>query len=274
MPWGVPAEQMDCPDEASYVHLAASGSCLRYFGPADLRLAPTLIVYMTGDRDAMLNRPWNEIPNNTRRALSARYTELSRRAGVPLVMLARPGTYGSSGNHRLRRRLRDEFTPINESLDVLKRRYGVQRFVLWGHSGGATAAAAMLTMGRTDIGCAVMSSSTFAYLERWQKRRDEDAGVSPRPNEVALARKMYDPLDHVKNVVRDEKRIVYVLGDPRDKVTPFYFQARFAEALRSAGHRIVLSEVEGVPPSFHDLRGDVGLAHAKECATSTQTANG
>jgi pimeloyl-ACP methyl ester carboxylesterase len=267
LPWGQPADRQACPDEDSYLWLplASGDACLRYFGPADLHRAPTLIVYMTGDRDSLLKLPWAQIEDNTRQALTARYTQLSRRAGAPVVMLARPGTYGSSGDHRQRRRMAEEFAPLNAGLDALKRRYGVERFVLWGHSGGATAAAALLTMGRTDVRCAVMTSSTFAYLERWRMRRGEDAQGPSTAREVQLAGKMYDPLDHIGGIVRDEQRTVYVLGDPKDTVTPFELQARFADALKRAGHRVVLREADGAPPGHHDLREDAGFLQAKNC---------
>ncbi|WP_082548621.1 alpha/beta hydrolase family protein [Variovorax sp. Root473] len=268
LPWGQPADRQTCPDEDSYLWLplASGAACLRYFGATDLRSAPTLIVYMRGDRDQSLTVPWAKIENNTRQAQDARAALLSRRAGVPVVILARPGTYGSSGDHRQRRRMAEEFAPIDAGLDVLKRRYGVKHFVLWGHSGGATAAAAMLTLGRTDIRCAVMTSSTFAYLERWRMRRGEDREGPSTPKEIRLAAAMYDPLTHVKDIVPDSKRTVYLLGDPRDTVTPFEFQARFADALQRAGHNVVLREESGIPPGFHDLRGDVGLLQASKCA--------
>ncbi|SEM06370.1 capsule synthesis protein PGA_cap [Variovorax sp. YR750] len=268
LPWGQPANRQTCPDEDGYLWLPLSSgdACLRYFAPEGLNRAPTLVVYMTGDRDAMLSKPWDQIEDNTSQALTARYTQLSRRAGIPVVMLARPGTYGSSGDHHQRRRMAEEFAPLNAGLDALKRRYGVERFVLWGHSGGATAAAALLTMGRTDVRCTVMTSSTFAYLERWRMQRGNDPlGPSP-PREVQLAARMYDPLDHIDGIVRDDNRTVYVIGDPQDSVTPFALQARFAEALKRAGHRVVLREAEGVPPSYHNLRADAGLAQARECA--------
>ncbi|WP_418132100.1 alpha/beta hydrolase family protein [Variovorax sp. 278MFTsu5.1] len=269
LPWGQPANRQACPDEDGYLWLSSGSgdACLRYFGPDGLNRAPTLVVYMTGDRDAMLTKPWDQIEDNTSQALTARYTQLSRRIGNPIVMLARPGTYGSSGDHHQRRRMTEEFAPLNAGLDALKRRYGVERFVLWGHSGGATAAAAVLTMGRTDVRCAVMTSSTFAYLERWRiQRGDGPQGPSPA-REVQLAAKMYDPLDHINGIVRDDSRTVYVIGDPQDSVTPFVLQARFADALKRAGHRAVLREAEGVPRSHHNLRADAGLVAVRECAT-------
>lgn len=268
LPWGQRADRQTCPDEGGYLWLplASGAACLRYFGATDLRSASTLIVYMTGDRDQSLNVPWAKIENNTQQAQDARAAALTRRAGMPVVVLARPGTYGSSGDHRQRRRLAQEFAPIDAGLDALKRRYGVRHFVLWGHSGGATAAAAMLTLGRTDISCAVMTSSTFAYLERWRMRRGADREGPSTPKEIRLAEAMYDPLVHVEDIVPDSERTVYLLGDPRDTITPFEFQARFADALQRAGHRVVLREENGIPPGFHDLRGDVGLLQAGQCA--------
>lgn len=267
LPWGQPAQRQNCPDETGYLWLTppSGDACLRYFGPAGLRDAPVLVVYLTGDRDRSLKIAPEQIENNTQQAQMARSTQMSRRAGVPVVMLARPGTYGSSGDHSRRRRMAEEFAPLYAALDALKRRHGVRRFALWGHSGGATAVAAMLTMGRSDVGCAVLTSSTFAYLERWRMRRGEDENAPSTARELRLANEMYDPLAHIDGMVRDERRTVYLLGDPRDTVTPFALQERFADALRAAGHRAVVREARGAPPTFHDLRGEAGLGQVAEC---------
>jgi len=267
--WSQPASgQENCPDAESYLRLQldTGDACLRYFGPSSLGRTAVMIVHFTGDRDQSLKLAPDQIKNNTAQAQTAIADRLSRRAGVPVVTLARPGTYGSSGNHRLRRRMAEEFAPLNAGLDALKRRYGVERFVLWGHSGGATAAAALLTMGRTDVRCAVLTSATFEFLERWRIRRSAGGPAPSVDREAGLARAMYDPLDHIDSIVRDSRRTVYVVGDPRDSVTPFDLQARFAQALQRAGHRAVLREVEGAPPTFHDLRDEAGFRQAVECA--------
>jgi len=84
--------------------------------------------------------------------------------GVSVIVLERPGTFGSSGNH-LRRGQVAEFLVLNSALDAIRQRYNIQQFVLMGHSGGATAAAALLTLGRNDVSCAVLTSGALGLLD-------------------------------------------------------------------------------------------------------------
>lgn len=268
LPWSQGASRAECPDSGGYLWLPLAGgnACLRYFAPAGLDGARTVIVYLTGDRDRLLRLPPDRIPGNTARAQTARMERLSRQAGVPVVMLARPGTYGSSGDHRLRRRLAEEFVPLYAALDLLRQRHGIDRLVLWGHSGGATAAAAMLTMGRSDVRCAVLTSAAFDYLERWRINRTRGGPAPSVQRGQALARAMYDPLAHLDGVVRDARRTVHVLGDPRDTITPFALQTGFARALQQAGHRAVVQQERGKPPEHHDLREEAGFRRAAACA--------
>ncbi|MDA7414832.1 hypothetical protein PGB34_00515 [Xenophilus arseniciresistens] len=268
--WSQPAQRAECPDARGYLwlpQLPGGAACLRYFAPAAaLEGAPTVIVYLTGDRDRLLHLPPDQIQDNTEQAQTARMERLSRQAGVPVLMLARPGTYGSSGDHRLRRRLAEEFVPLDAGLNLLRQRHGIGRLVLWGHSGGATAAAAMLTLGRRDVGCAVLTSAAYDYLERWRLNRIAGGPAPSVARGEVLARGMYDPLAHVEGVVQDPRRIVHVMGDARDKVTPFVLQKAFADALQRAGHRAEVHETEGNPPNFHDLRAQAGFRQAVACA--------
>jgi pimeloyl-ACP methyl ester carboxylesterase len=268
LPWSQRASRADCPDEAGYLWLPlkSGDACLRYFASTDLQGADTAIVYLTGDRDKLLLTRPDQIPANTAQAQTAAMQRLSRQAAVPVVMLARPGTYGSSGDHRLRRRMTEEFEPLYAGLDLLRRRHGIRRLVLWGHSGGATAAAAMLTMGRTDLQCAVMTSAAFDYLERWRINRIRGGPAPSAERGQVLARAMYDPIAHVGGVMPDPLRAVYVLGDPRDTVTPFVLQTEFANALQRAGHRAVVRQVNGRPPEYHDMSENSGFRQATACA--------
>ncbi|WP_225785146.1 S9 family peptidase [Xenophilus sp. Marseille-Q4582] len=268
LPWSQPASRADCPDADGYLWLPLDTGdvCLRYFASAGLQGADTAIVYFTGDRDRLLNTPPAQIPANTAQAQTAAMDAFARQAGLPVVMLARPGTYGSSGDHRLRRRLVEEFVPLAAGVDLLQRRHGIRHLVLWGHSGGATAVAALLTLGRQGVRCAVMTSPAFDYLERWRMNRTVGGPAPSVARGQVLARAMYDPLAHVAGVAADPARAVHVMGDPRDKVTPFVLQAEFVQALQAAGHRAQMHQAQAAPPMFHNLREQAGLRQAAACA--------
>lgn len=275
LPWSAPAAASTCPvDRDSFLWLSRTSgdACMRYFAPGSLKHSKVAAVILSGDRDTLLERDPATIPNNSLSELRQRSERLSQDLQTPTILLARPGTYGSSGDHRLRRTLTGEFDPLNHALDALKQKFGIERFVLWGHSGGATAAAALLTLGRTDIGCAVMTSGAFDYEERLRLLNEWSGKPNPTSAQLRRIRRTYDPLEHVTSIVPDDRRMVHVVGDPRDRVTPFELQRRWVQALRLAGHRVSLHAVQGNAPDFHNLPESTVRRFVRQCVQS-QTVN-
>lgn len=264
--WGSAANRETCPDEASYAWIehAQGFDCIRYFVGAEISQAAVVIVMLSGDRDRLLRRPPEEIRNNTRRTREAIATKLSEQSGVPVVLVSRPGIYGSSGDHRQRRQAR-EFLALDGALSSLRLRYEVGQFALLGHSGGATAAAAILTLGRDDILCAVLTSGAYDLAER-TRRRALEAGRHWTENlDTTGLDQPFDPLHYVEHIVPDPRRRIYVLGNPQDKITPFDLQKKFAAAVAAAGHYVELRIAPARAPTFHDLLDDTGLKTVSEC---------
>lgn len=263
--WTAPAQRSACPDATSYLWVShpEGQDCVRYFASQDLAGAHTVLVVFSGDRDRSRKLPVQDIRNNTRELRERLARSYAERVGIPVAIMARPGTYGSSGDHRKRRQLR-EFLAMDAGLSALAQRYGVTRFALLGHSGGATLAAGLLTFGRTDIACAVLTSGAFDLRER--DRRRAVARGRPPPSEASLNRRAYfDPLYAVDGIQADPARRIYVLGNPRDTVTPYDLQKRFADAVAQAGHHVELREVAAVAPHYHDLRGRAGQNTVRAC---------
>ena len=122
-----------------------------------------------------------------------------------------------------------------------------------------------MTLGRTDIHCAVLTSGAFDLMER--DRRRAMARGKPPPSMSALKRKAYyDPLYHIDGIRPDTERRIYVLGHPLDTVTPFDLQKKFADAVTAAGHHAELRETSAKAPNYHNLLGSAGLKTAKRCA--------
>lgn len=267
LPWGGVAQAQKCPEISSYlwVRHEQGDDCIRYFSGGVLSKAPVVIAVFVGDRDRALRRAPEDIRNNTRRAQESVAARLTRQAGFPVVIVARPGTYGSTGNHRQRRQAR-EFLALSAALSEMKRRYAIGQFVLLGHSGGATAAAALLTLGRTDIRCAVLTSGAFDLLERSRRRSLAAGNRSSFKRDTTGLASPYDPLYEVGNIVADEHRRIYVLGNPQDKITPFDLQKKFTEMVAEAGHHVELKEIPAKAPQFHDLLGSAGMRTAVDCA--------
>ena len=102
--------------------------------------------------------------------------------------------------------------------------------MLVGQSGGAAVAIAMLTLGRTDVACVVGASGEYSAAEQ-----------------------RYDVVDYVGRIKSDPARRILLIGDPEDRNAAFKLQRSFAEKIRSAGHAVVLLEVEGKGPDRHLL---------------------
>ncbi|HAU8264338.1 TPA: alpha/beta hydrolase [Kluyvera intermedia] len=220
-----------------------------------MRNAPLALVIFKGDRVSLIKRPPQEIPANTADAQRRQAQAIFRRTGLPTLIIARPGTYGSSGNHYRRRQV-EEFRALNAAVDAIKARYAIQRFILSGHSGGATAASALLTFGRRDIDCAVLTSGAWGLLERAERMRKERGEPSaPELDGTGLANP-WDPLDHIAEIANDPTRLILVIGNRQDRNTPFDLQTRFTQSLREQGHRVKQLERPAVAPEYHDLQGN------------------
>lgn len=265
--WNTPANRATCTEPGStlWAEFGRGAACIRYFAGGALEQAPVVIVMFHGDRTAEMRRAPAAIRGNTLAAKVAQARALSRRAGVPVVIMARPGTYGSSGDHGQRRQVQ-EFFALNAALDELRERYGIGQFVLLGHSGGATAAAALLTLGRTDVKCAVMTSGAFSLVQRAQMIRQSKGLPSKPGRDTNGLLHSYDPAQHIDGIAVAPLRQVFVIGSVDDQVAPFALQEGFYRALKRAGHPAQLIKAQGVPKAFHQLRNDVGLKTAARCA--------
>lgn len=265
--WSVPAERAECPvgDTAVWTRYRGGGDCIRYFVGGKLERAPVAMIFFRGDRRGWIQRDLAAIPRNTARAQQAYAAGLSERLGLPVIIVARPGTFGSSGNH-LHRRQAAEFLALDGALDEIRSRYQIGRFVLVGQSGGATAVAALLTLGRTDISCAVLTSGAYDLLERAEFLRKQNGYRSRPGHDTTGLPHPYDPLEHVNGIARDVRRLITIIGSPEDRLTPFRYQKKFADAVRAKGHRVHLME-HAAPPPFHHSLDRVGMEAGAKCAT-------
>ncbi|WP_437890501.1 alpha/beta hydrolase family protein [Phytobacter sp. V91] len=272
--WNQPAVKENCPsgDDSLWVEYPAGQACIRYFSAGNLKAAAQALVIFRGDRTSLIKRPPETIPANTADDQRRQAQTIARQSGLPTLIVARPGTYGSSGNH-YRRRQQEEFLALNAALDAIKTRYGIQHFILSGHSGGATAASALLAFGRRDIDCAVLTSGAWGLLERAERIRQQ-RGESPAADlDVNGLANPWDPLDHIAGVAKDPRRLILVIGNPQDRNTPFFLQERYAQALRKQGHQVMLLERPAVAPLYHDLKGNPGVKEISLCPLRGRALN-
>jgi pimeloyl-ACP methyl ester carboxylesterase len=150
---------------------------------------------------------------------------------------------------------------INAALDGLKKRYGIQSWALGGHSGGGTLVAEMLAR-RNDLRCAVISSGASAYRAYLEAR-----GLAKAEDRLTR----FDPYTSLDKIPADQKRRIFVIGDPREKNVPFSAQKLYFEGLVARGHAAWLIPLERATDARHHDLIDFGETANEMCAAGANT---
>src|SRR5262245_61208629 len=159
-----------------WVEVDGRGDCLRFYGATPERSPNRPVVFLEGDAVQQNGKSdagqtiWDVPPYYTQLSPSIMQAEAEQYAAAthrPFINLARPGIYGSSGNHLERRRKR-EVDLVNAALDRLKEQFGWDLISLAGQSGGGHLVGALLAR-RTDVDCAVIASGNVAVRKRLQE---------------------------------------------------------------------------------------------------------
>lgn len=253
-----------------WVMIEGQGDCIAYYASGSLRGASSAVIYFEGDIPSSYQRDRERLGGHLATMRTALDT-LARAHKMPFVLLARPGTFGSTGSHTERRKLR-EYLVMREAVRGVSFRYGIGRLALAGQSGGGTIVGALLTLGLEGVTCAAPASGGYdltAMLD-WHSQRQ---GRHPhhREHPAALADNM-NVMDRVGNVRADPARRIFIIGDTRDTVSPFEQQRRFAAALKSLGHHAEVIEAQGTGPDRHGL-SMTSLKAAALCASGASDAD-
>ena len=235
------------------VEVGGQPDCLRFYGITYDGARGDPVIFLDGDvvqqkgRNADGQPVWSVsgfYPNLSPVMMQVEAERFAVSAERTFVNLARPGTYGSTGNHLQRRRER-EVALVNVALDELKARFGWTSMTLTGQSGGGHLVA-LLAGRRSDISCAIIAAGNVAV-----RRRAQELGQAA---DVTGYTDFIDPVDHVTDVLRHAPRRVVMLTDPEDKVVSASSQAVYRDALRAVGVMVEQRTVIGYGPDSHDLR--------------------
>lgn len=215
-----------------WVETGGKGDCLRSYAQGLSEVDnPKVLVYFSGDVLLKTKAGVRFVsPIYERRSPDAIMRDLmrwSKQAGQPVVFLARPGMYGSSGDHNQRRELR-EVMLMEGALDAIKRRHRVSAFILAGQSGGGHIAAALLNR-RRDISAVALSSALLSVrevTEHWDRRRTVKA---------SNFRALHDPIDYVSGIRTNPKPLIFVLSDREDRIVPYASQLAYVRRLQATG---------------------------------------
>ena len=260
---GATATEAGCralPDHL-WVHAGRRQECLHYSAGGINRPARTALVYISGDPVGATyrfaaGRPQIEnvseyyaLTGDAQRA--AAETRSGALGGLPVVVLGRPGMYGSSGDHARDRHTLAEIELVNAALTELRRLYGFQDLVLLGFSSGGVIVADLLAR-RSDVRCAVIGS---APLDLAQYYRKPDGLL---PDYFAMhADDLADPMRTVPAIRSNAE--IFVIGDRRDRIVPAAAWEAWVAAARRRGLHVYAAEVAG--QDRPELGGSVASRH-------------
>lgn len=238
--------------------------CIRYFPSANALGAETAVLFMHGDvlSGGIAQAREAYVKSASRSLQIARADRAAKEIGLPVIRIGRPGVYGSTGaSHSRERRMPVEAHLMNAAVDAIKARYGYQRIQLTGLSGGGGLVGALLTMGRTDIDCAVVASGAVSIKTRARLLGSKEAqrGLDQTGQPLSA---VYDPIDHVVGVKPDSRRRVFVLGDPQDSAVAFESQQEFQQKLVATGTPSTLLTAAAADTQHHQLASEALLVAA------------
>lgn len=241
---GVAGDETACRARSDSVWVAVDGKgeCIRYYS-AGFRAGQNkaAVIYVHGDR--LLGDKPTSYDDNESTVQRQRVEEIATEIGLPFVRIARPGTYGSSGNHANRRQIR-EVRLVDAAVAAIRERYQIENVGLTGQSGGGTNAAYVLSRQR-DLACVALTSAALSMKSI----------LASDPQSIYDTRSpgLYNPIDHVGEIPANPRRLVYVIGAEVDRISPLVNQREYADALRSRGNSVYLIEGHATGSAGHSL---------------------
>jgi hypothetical protein len=227
---------------AVWVEFDSRGDCIRYYPSPNVHdTTGQAIIYMSGDSIAhdVDQASYETTAGQLMETVARRSTQLLR----PYIFLARPGTFGSSGDHTQRRRLR-EVKLVERAIAEISKKHGISELALAGHSGGGHLVGALLPLV-PNLSCAVPAAGALAVKQRYQSK-----GLSRDTTGYADS---YDPIDHIDVVKPVAGLRVFILADPQDSNVPFEGARAFHEKANQKGMNSILLEGQGFGPERHGL---------------------
>ena len=253
--------QCDAIGSAVWADVPGSPVCLRSFFSDAGGPGTTALVFFYGDmldKQASGGRPapYRGYEHYSVASLAAQAEAWSMRYRGPVLILARPGTFGSSGSEGHDRHTNREADIVNAALDRIKQSRSFESYDLLGHSAGGTLVFAMVER-RSDIRCATAAAGALSTVEAQRL-------VGFRPDALYIKRTL-DPIAHVDRIANRPAQRLIVVNDAADKVVPQTSTGHFLHELDKRGVQYLHIEAEAADPEHHQVVAD-GLRAAMACA--------
>jgi len=229
---------------AVWVEVESFRECIRYSPSSDFDSGHVrkAIVYIEGDI-LSLNGASPSYGNWTRGKRIKKANIEQERGGTAYMILARPGTEGSSGNQNWRR-TRYETLVINAALEKIKAKYRIEEFGLVGQSGGGGLVAALIAE-RQDVLCAVSASGVTAV-----RYRVITAGRSSDYTGQSIS-DVWDPVDQLPRVHPMSGFRMFVTSDQLDTDVSFSSQDYYVRQAKKFNLEITQIMVHGAGIAHH-----------------------
>jgi hypothetical protein len=255
---GVVATEHECAkiNEAVWAKLkTGEAECIRYWpsGIQVLNQTKRILIYIPSDQMSF-DAAFDSYSKLNPLILNKTASDMQTLVSAPFILLSRPGIFGSSGEHKQRRR-KLESQLMSAALDGIKQRYIASEFVIVGLSGGGHVLASLLGL-RSDIVCAIPASSVSSPKLRWTQLG--------RTSDLTGFADSYEPLENLENTIFHPKLRVFVLGDLRDTNVPWSTQTPLADKLRELGVAVETINAIGSDTQHHFL-GTSGLKLGRLC---------
>ncbi len=247
----------------AWTHTRHGPECIAYFATRAGAQSKRAVIYFQGDY-----LPDQLVTNETTLSRQARtlstLERMAERTNAHFVIIARPGTLGSTGYQARDKHHRRELEAMNMTIDIVKQRLGVETVALAGQSGGSFVIGGILTAGRSDIACAAAGSGVYSLTDRWRSLGHSDETIQRRLRTAPRDNPWYSPKEDAVRISPDSRRRIFILGDTADANTLFVDQKKYADELAERGHHVRLHRANGLGDKRHGL-SHIALAVAGWC---------